>query len=501
MTSYSDVSGSAPRYSTKKADSSFGIVYVNIGLFLIVLGVGMFIPAIVDASNHNDDWQVFAFCSSFITFLGALLFLSNKAKFTSLSIKQGFLITVSTWLAIPFFGALPFIFADLHLSVTDAFFEAMSGVTTTGSTVITGLDGLPPGILLWRSLLQWLGGVGIIAMGVAIMPILKVGGMQLFKIEAFDTSENFIPRSTSLAISLTVLYIGLTLICGVILWLCGMSPFDAACHAFTTISTGGFSTSDSSVAYFDNALIEYVISFFMIIGSLPFIIYLKMLVGRSLKPLNDSQIKGFVIVLAFFISLVTIWLCIANNLDFFQSLRYTTFNIISVITGTGFASIDYTIWGSFSSVLFFFIMFIGGCSGSTSCGIKIFRFQVMLLAIKTSIKRWMWPNGIHIAKYNGQPVTNNIIGSVFSFVFLFVLSLSVLTLLLTLTGLDFTTAISGAGTALANVGPGIGHIVGPAGNFQTLPDVAKWILSFGMLLGRLEIFSVLVLLSPAFWKQ
>ncbi|PCI51543.1 MAG: potassium transporter TrkH [Alphaproteobacteria bacterium] len=460
----------------------------------------MFIPAVVDGLAHNSDWQVFTICAVFATFIGGMLFISNRGHYTELSIKQGFLITVATWIAVPLLGALPFVFSDLNLSYTDAFFEAMSGITTTGSTVITGLGGLPPGILLWRSLLQWFGGVGIIVMGVAIMPLLQVGGMQLFKTEAFDVRENFIPRSTQLAAALSLLYMGLTLICGLALWMAGMTPFEAACHAFTTISTGGFSTSDSSIGHFDSALIDYLTSFFMVIGSLPFILYLKILKGYPGGLLRDSQVRGFMILLVFIITLLSFWLWKTGHYDFAQSLRYTTFNVISVITGTGYASGDYTTWGPLAVITFFFIMFIGGCAGSTSCGIKIFRFQIMFLTLKSHIKQLVWPNVVSLPKYNNQPLNENIMGSVFAFLFLFMASLLILTMALTLTGLDFTTALSGAGTALANVGPGVGQLIGPAGNFQALPDTAKWLLTFGMLLGRLELFSVLVLFSSLFWR-
>ncbi|MCF8475255.1 MAG: potassium transporter TrkH [Emcibacter sp.] len=477
-----------------------GVVFFVIGLFLIILGIGMFIPAIVDAAVGNPDWKIFVVCASFVVFTGGMFFLSNKGNYTELSIKQGFIITVSAWLSVSLMGALPFVFSDLNLSYTDALFEAMSGITTTGSTVITGLDGLPPGILLWRCLLQWFGGVGIIVMGVAIMPLLQIGGMQLFRSEAFDVSENFIPRSAKLATSLYLLYLGLTLFCGLALWTAGMSAFEAACHAFSTISTGGFSTSDGSIGHFDSAVIDYVISFFMVVGSLPFILYLKMLKGHFLSFANDAQVRVFLMILVFIIGIMSVWLCFTSNYDLVQSLRYTTFNVISVITGTGFTSTDYTIWGTFSVIVFFFIMFIGGCAGSTSCGIKVFRIQIMFVTFKSYLKQLIWPNVISITKYNNRPVSENIMGSVFAFFFLFVAIHFLLTIALALTGLDFTTAISGAGTALSNVGPGVGHIIGPAGNFETLSDTAKWLLTFGMLIGRLELFAVLVMFSPQFWR-
>ncbi|HPF47273.1 MAG TPA: TrkH family potassium uptake protein [Emcibacteraceae bacterium] len=486
---------------TDKNSGKLGIVYLNIGLFFIILGLVMYIPAIVDAAQDNPDWQVFAICASLSIVVGGLLFLANQARYTSLTIKQGFLITASTWLAVPLMGAIPFVFSGLNLSYTDAVFEAMSGVTTTGSTVITGLDGLPPGILLWRSLLQWLGGVGIIAMGVAIMPLLQIGGMQLFRVEAFDVRENFIPRSTKLALSLSLLYAGLTLICAVVLWLAGMNAFEAACHAFTTLSTGGFSTSDASVGHFDSALIEFIISFFMVVGSLPFILYLRMLSGKSVRLFTDVQVKGFLILLMIIIIPLSIWLYMSSDHGLFNSIRYTTFNVISVITGTGYASTDYTAWGNLSILVFFIIMFIGGCSGSTSCGIKIFRFQIVLRTLVSHLKKYMFPNGVFIPRYSGQTIPENVTSSVYAFMFLFAGSLAFLTLALTMVGIDFQTAISGAGTALSNVGPGVGDIIGPAGNFKTLPDSAKWILTFAMLLGRLEIFSILVLFSPVFWRQ
>ncbi|VAV89517.1 Trk potassium uptake system protein TrkH [hydrothermal vent metagenome] len=478
----------------------FDMVFLVIGLFLMIIGVGMFIPAIVDAAVGNPDWQVFAVCASFVTFIGGLLFLSNKSDYSELSIKQGFLITVLAWVAVPMMGALPFVFSDLNLSYTDAFFEAMSGITTTGSTVVTGLDGLPPGILLWRSLLQWFGGVGIIVMGVGIMPLLQIGGMQLFRVEAFDVSENFIPRATQLALSLSVLYMALTLICAVILWMAGMTPFEAANHAFTTLSTGGFSTSDGSVGHFDSAAIDYIISLFMVLGSLPFILQLKMLAGYPLSLVRDSQVRWFIMLLVIIISILSLWLWGMRDFEFTLALRQTTFNVISVITGTGYASTDYTAWGMFSVIIFFFIMFIGGCAGSTSCGVKIFRVQIMVLTAKAHLKKILWPNIVSDTKYKNRTVSENVAGSVFAYLFLFIVCLFLLTMALTLTGLDFTTALSGAGTAMANVGPGVGELIGPAGNFQTLPDTAKWLLSFGMLLGRLELFAVLVLFSPQFWR-
>jgi trk system potassium uptake protein TrkH len=376
----------------------------------------------------------------------------------------------------------------------------MSGLSTTGSTVITGLDGAPPGILLWRAILQWFGGVGIIIMAVIILPFLRVGGMQLFKIGAFDTAEKVLPRAAQLGIAISLLYVGLTIICAVALWSAGMTVFEATCHAFTTIATGGYSTSDGSIAHFDSALIDYIIVLFMIIGSMPFILYLKMVQGHSLALWRDSQVRWFLALLFTLISILSLWRWSGNDQGMVEVLRYTVFNVISILTGTGFSTTDYTTWGSLAMVFFFFMMFIGGCAGSTSCGIKIFRLQVLVTMVVAHLKHILRPSGIFIPRYNGMPIKDDVMGSVISYLFLFLICFLVLSLALSLTGLDFITAISGAGTAISNVGPALGPIIGPTGTFQSLPDTAKWLLTIGMLMGRLEIFAVLILFSPQFWR-
>ncbi len=460
----------------------------------------MLFPALVDVAVDNPDWQVFAICSALVMFIGGMLFLTSRGEDEELSVQQAFILTVSTWVVIPTFGALPFVFSDLSLSYTDAFFEAMSGLSTTGSTVITGLDGAPPGILLWRALLQWFGGVGIIIMAVIILPFLRVGGMQLFKIGAFETSEKVLPRAAQLGIAISLIYVGLTIICGVALWAAGMSAFEAVSHSFTTIATGGFSTTDGSIGHFDSALIDYIIVLFMIIGSMPFILYLKMVQGHSLVLWRDSQVRWFLALLVVLIALLSLWRWSGNDQGMLEVLRYTIFNVVSILTGTGFTTADYTTWGSLTVVLFFFIMFIGGCAGSTSCGVKIFRLQILVSMVAAHLKHILRPSGIFIPRYNDVPIKDDVMGSVISYLFLFLVCFIILTLGLSLTGLDFITAISGAGTAIANVGPALGPIIGPTGTFQPLPDTAKWFLSMGMLMGRLELFAVLILFSPQFWR-
>ncbi|MBL4601274.1 MAG: TrkH family potassium uptake protein [Emcibacteraceae bacterium] len=479
----------------------FRPIWMVSGIFLLIIGLGMLLPVAVDLAVGNPDWQVFALISGIVVFFGSSLYLSNRGEYEEFTVQQAFLLTFVSWLLMPAFGALPFVFSDLSLSYTDAYFEAMSGISTTGSTVITGLDGAPPGILLWRSLLQWFGGVGIIVMAVAILPLLQIGGMQLFKIESFDVSDKLLPRATQLASALSLLYVALTMICAVTFWLAGMTPFEAICHSFTTIATGGFSTSDGSIGHFNSALIDYTVTFFMIVGSLPFLLYLRLLRGQNNSFYHDSQVRWFISLVVLLIGFMTIWVWSNDIYNFEDALRYATFNVVSILTGTGYATTDYTAWGTMPIMLFFFIMFVGGCAGSTSCGIKIFRFQVLVSMCAAHFKKMLRPNGIFIPRYNGGPIDESVTGSVLSYLFLFVVCYIILVLCLALTGLDFVTAVSGAGTAMANVGPALGPIIGPSGTFQELPDISKWLLAFGMLLGRLELFAVLVLFSPKFWAR
>ena len=479
---------------------NFRPILLVLGLLVATIGVGMLLPAAVDAAVDNPDWRVFFAASAVTTFIGVGVVLANRGTDDALNRRQAFLLTTLAWVIVPAFAALPFMFSDLRLSFTDAYFEAMSGITTTGSTVISGLDHAPPGILLWRALLQWLGGIGIVVMAVAVLPMLQVGGMQLFRMESSDTSEKILPRAASIAGALTGLYVGLSALCMLALMAAGLSAFDAMAHAMTTIATGGFSTSDGSIGSFDSVAVDSIVILFMLLGSLPFVLFLQVLRGRPMMLWRDGQVRafaGFVVVL---VTLVTLWLITFKDFSPGGALRYGAFNVISVMTGTGFSSTDYGQWGAFSISGFFLIMFIGGCAGSTSCGVKIFRFQVLFSTMATWVRALNRPHGVFVAHYNNRPIPDAVIGSVMSFLFLFLVCFMALAVALSVTGLDYVTALSGAGTALANVGPGLGEVIGPAGTFGPLPDTAKWLLSLGMLLGRLELFTVLVLLTPTFWR-
>jgi trk system potassium uptake protein TrkH len=400
------------------------------------------------------------------------------------------------------FGAIPLYISDyaqLRDSFTNAFFESTSGLTTTGATVIVGLDAAPHGILLWRALLQWLGGIGIIGVAIAILPTLGVGGMQLFRTESSDRSEKVMPRVREIATAIVLTYVGLTVICGVAYWLVAMTPFDALAHALTTVSTAGFSTSDASMARWDNAALHWIATVFMLSGAIPFVLYLRLYQGQR-DALRDSQVWFLAVLLAVVIVAVAAWLILTQGHGVADALRLAAFNVVSVVTTTGYATADYTLWGNLMVGLFFGLMFVGGCTGSTTGGMKIFRFQVMIRLLQSQFLRLLYPRGVFPRVYAGRLLPDDVIGSVVVFFSLYFICYSVLTLALMAFNLDFLTSASAAVASLSNVGPGLGPIIGPAGNFATLPDASKWLLCFGMLLGRLELFTVLILFFPQFWR-
>ena len=467
---------------------------------MLPLAVAMCLPAIADVAADNPDWQVFLTAAVFTLFVGGTLALSSRGNIRTITPRQGFVLTTTLWLVIPAFAALPFAFADMDLSYTDAFFESMSGLTTTGSTVIRSLDVAPPGVLIWRALLQWLGGIGVIAMAIAILPLLRIGGMQLFRMESSDRSEKAMPRTTQLVAYIAFIYLAASVVCAIAYWAAGMRGFDAIAHAMTTIATGGFSTYDASIAHFESPVIECIGVVFMLVGSLPFVLYLRALRGNARPLIRDDQVRLFLLIVIIAIFAVAYYRY-ETGAEIGTALREAAFNVVSIITGTGYATADYGAWGSFGLMMFFFLMFVGGCAGSTTCGIKIFRFQVLYATAVTQVRRLLEPHGVYLAYYNRKPIPEEVSASVMAFFFLYVLSYAVIAIALGLIGVDFLTAASGAATAISNVGPGLGPTIGPSGTFATLSDGAKWILSAGMLLGRLELFTVVVLLLPSFWRD
>ena len=476
-------------------------VFLVLGVLVTTLGLSMWVPVLVELARGEGGWRGLITSAGLTLFCGISLVLVSWCRVEGLGTQQSFLLTTLVWVVLPAFGALPFTMVGPRLDYTNAFFEAMSGLTTTGSTVITGLDELAHSLLLWRAMLQWLGGIGIIVMAVAILPFLRIGGFQLFRMESSDQSDKVMPRISQIASWIFLFYSLFTLACAFCYWFFGMPGFAAVCHAMTTLATGGFSTSDGSVGIFGNPAIDMTAIAFMIIGSLPFLLYIQAIRGEPQSFLRDPQIRVFFGLLAGLIGAMTIYQMSAVDRDALFALRLAAFNVTSIMTGTGYATADYGDWGGFAVAMFFCITFIGGCAGSTSCGIKIFRFQILFTNLRVQFARIIYPHGVFEPRYGGRAVTDQVSASVLSFFFVFLLSFIVLAIILSLLGLDTLTAFSSAATAIANVGPGLGQIVGPAGSFAPLPDSAKWILSFGMLLGRLEIFTVLALLSPSFWRM
>ncbi|MFZ1725465.1 MAG: TrkH family potassium uptake protein [Albidovulum sp.] len=471
-----------------------------VGLLSAALGAAMLLPAAVDYSFGNGHWSAFAQSAIITCLTGGLMALACANRVGDrLTLQQTFLLATSVWVALPLFGALPFLFGATEARAVDAVFEAMSGLTTTGSTVFTGLEALPKGLLLWRSMLQWFGGIGIIVVAMVFMPELRVGGMQIFRSEAFDTSGKVLPRATQIAARIGIAYVALTLMCVGAYVMVGMTGFEALNHALTTISTGGFSTTDASFGVYQGQP-EYVASVFMVLASLPFVRYVQIMAGSARPILRDSQVRAFLWVVGVLVAVITGFRVIANGDHAEHAFREALFNVTSIITGTGYASVDYQLWGAFPVVLFFFIGLIGGCAGSTCCSVKIFRYQLLIAAVRAQIRRIHSPNGVFTPRYDGRPVTEELLASVMAFFCVFILTLGLIAVALGLTGLDFVTAVSGAATAIANIGPGLGEIIGPAGNFAAINDPAKWILSLAMLFGRLELMVVLVIFLPRFWR-
>ncbi|WP_421681538.1 TrkH family potassium uptake protein [Stutzerimonas urumqiensis] len=471
-----------------------------LGIFLVTLSIAMLVPLLtLWVFERNDDLHAFVWGSAITFGTGALLIASGHRVHAKLRPRDMYFLTTMSWVGVCIFAALPLMLIQ-HISYTDAFFEAMSGITTTGSTVLSGLDSASPGLLMWRSLLQWIGGIGFIGMAVAILPLLRVGGMRLFQTESSDWSEKVTPRSHVAAKYILGIYLVFTVTAILAFWLADMSWFDAINHAFTAVSTGGYSTSDASLAKFSPAS-HWVAIFYMVLSSLPFTLYVATLRGNRRAMLRDQQVRGFLLMLLIVSALFSLWYWLTVGGSALDAVRIVTFNVVSVVSTTGYALGDYTQWGGFAVMAFFYLTFIGGCSGSTAGGLKIFRFQVAYEMLRAYLNQLIHPRAVIKQRYNGHNIDEEIVRSILTFSFFFTMTIAVLALCLALLGLDMVTALTAAATAVCNVGPGLGPVIGPAGNFSTLPDAAKWLLSIGMLLGRLEIITILVLCTRAFWRH
>ena len=472
-----------------------------LGALLAVMSFGMLWPAMAEWVDQGPDGAVFVACFFITVFAGVMLMLGFRPRVKlSLNIQQAFVLTAAAWIVLTMFAALPFSLSSLHLSYVDAFFETMSGFTTTGSSVIVGLDKAPSGVLWWRSLLQWFGGVGIIVMAVAVLPFLRIGGMQLFRTESSDRSEKILPRVQQISVAILTFYGLVSLASTMALWAVGLSFFDAANHMMAAIATGGFSTRDASVGALANPAAEWILTATMFIGGSTFPLWIQSWTQRKWLFLHDSQLRLYTLLILVNSLGLAIWHIVANKAPALTALRDSLFSVVSIVTTTGFVTSDYTTWGNFPIVLIFFLTFVGACTGSTAGGIKMFRLQILYQMARIQLLRLTHPNAVIVPTFNHREISREVINSVAGFVFLYFFCFVVLSIGLGLFGLDLDSSLSGAATALGNVGPGVGELIGPSGNFSTLPDGAKWLLALGMLLGRLELLTLLVLLMPSFWR-
>lgn len=471
-------------------------------VFAIYLSVSMLIPAAVDLYYGHEDWKVFTASSFFTGGLALAVAIATNTKAPPVSPRFGFLLVNLLWVTMCIAGAIPFLASSLEMTPTDAAFEAVAGVTTTGATVFAQIDGLPPGMLLWRSILQWMGGLGVIALGLFLLPFLNVGGVSYFKIESSDIDDRPFARFSTFAAGLLSIYAVLTMACGIAYAVAGMSAFDALNHALTTVSTAGFSTHDASLGYYSgNAGVLWVGTLFMFIGGLPFSALILFALRGRFDAALDPQIRIFAAYVIIIILAVAIYLRVTAGMGMFDALTIAAFNFMSVVTTTGYSTTDYTAWGPFAFALAFVAMFLGGCSGSTTGGVKTYRFVILFGLINSGIRRLVYPSTVQTVRYGDRPVDEEIQRAVVLFIGAFLFLWAIITVALAATGVDFISSLSASLSALMNVGPGLGDTIGPRGNYSSLPDLAKWILTFGMLLGRLEILAVLVILTPLYWSR
>ncbi len=483
---------------------NYTTVLYLLGWLISAFGAFMTVPTLVSWQYHDLDAMAFLQSSVFTMFVGVVLILMNRRHTLKISHRDGFLLTVSAWVILSLLGALPLYFSGAAVTWVDALFEATSGLTTTGATVFTGLDTMGHGILLWRAMLQWMGGMGIIVFAIAVLPFLGVGGMQLYKSEMPGvTKDKLQPRLKETARLLWIVYVALTILCCIAYMLAGMVFFDALCHAFTTIATGGFSTHDKSIGFFSQESIQLVGIVFMFLGAVNFTLHYRLVTGwRLTHYFRDVELRMFVsiFVLAVVVIFGTLYLTHEVMGSSSDILRHTIFNTLSIITTTGFTSSDYTLWPSVAPLMLLLLMFVGGCSGSTSGGMKMMRILLIIKHGLREVKKLVHPAGVEHIKIGTTVVPSSIIQAVWAFAGLYIVSFVLISLAMSAFGLDLVTAFSAAAATITNVGPGLGD-VGPGSNYGGLPEGAKLILCFSMLLGRLELFTLLVLFAPSFWRR
>ncbi len=478
-----------------------GPVLYIVGLLLLFFGAAMLVPMLADAVEGHREWRGFLHASIVTIFVGLGLVVANRGGDRRLTVGQTFIFTNLAWLACCLCGALPLALSAPHLGYVDAFFEATSGLTTTGATVIVGLDDLPPGTLLWRALLNWIGGVGIVVMAIVILPFLRIGGMQLFRTESSDKSDKLFGSARRFAGVIALTYLALSLLSTTLFALAGMNLFDAICHAMAAVSTGGFSTKDASLGFFNSHWVNWAATVSMLSGALPLTWYIRVAQNPAQSLWTDSQVKSLLAILAVSISAVALWAWVKTDLSAFAALTHAATNVTSIVSDCGLVSIDYNQWGGFAHAAFFCFYFVGGCTGSTSGSIKVFRWQVLVGALRIQLLRQRTPRRVVVQMFNGRRVAPDVVEAVATFFCAFILTFGLFTVAVAATGADFITSASGVASAMAGAGPGLGSVIGPAGTYQPLTDAAKLLLALAMLLGRLELLTVYTLLLPSFWKE
>ena len=464
------------------------------------MAIAMLLPAAIDIHDGSPDWLVFVRSSLSTAALSGLVFVATRGPLKRFTPRLGFFVTVCIWLTAAFLGSIPLYFSHLPISFAAAFFEAISGVTSTGATALIGLDKMQRGILLWRSLLCWIGGIGFIGLALLMLPSLRAGGLALFHMENSDKSEKILPRMTQIARGIIIAYVTITVACIMSYFAVGMTMFDAVNHGLTTVATAGFSTHDNSFGFYEgNQLLLVIATIFMTLAALPFILYIKAFMPRRPSALVDPQVKLFLALIFIFSIILAVSLTLNAHIPFGQALINASFHFVSVITTTGYATEDYSLWAHPALAIFFLATFLGGCAGSTSGGIKMNRLLVLHSLTRASLARLLSPHAVIKMNYGESEISGDIAQAVLLYLFLYVVSLIIGSAVLMGLGLDFITAFTGALTALSNVGPGLGTIIGPVGNYSTIHDNALWVLSFLMLAGRLELVTVFVVLSRTFW--
>jgi trk system potassium uptake protein TrkH len=472
------------------------------GIVLLFSSLFMLVPMFVSFFLKGEDLSALgvSFVSTFLAGL-VLYFFTKSQKKIELKHRDGFAVVTISWLVMAFFGALPYIISDVAPSFTDAYFESMAGFTTTGASVLSNLEEIPSGILLWRSMTQWMGGMGIIVFSLAILPMLGAGGMQLFKAEVPDIGvEKLRPRIIDMAKSLWYIYAGLTVILGLLLFIAGMSLFDAVCHSFTTMATGGFSTKNASIAYFDNSYIDVIITVFMFLAGINFSLHFYALRGEISRFPKSSEFKFYCTVVIIAVSVVALNIILSNGYSFTAALRYASFQVVSIMTTTGYVTADYEGWPVLTQMLLLSLMFFGGMVGSTGGGMKQVRILLMFKQAYRELYHLIHPHALSVLKLDDKSVPKETLGGIWGFLFLFILISVVATLFMTALGVDIITSASTVISSMSNVGPALGD-AGPTDNYSAIPVAGKWLLSFCMLIGRLEIYTVILLFMPMFWEK